>query len=98
MLQAARLWARRSARGTDYFSGRMGLVKLVILPNRDFDPLSPANSHSHTLFFSDSETRAPQPAPAEHAQAQPSPVAPARKRARPRGGPKQRLPDDLVPF
>jgi hypothetical protein len=36
MLQAARFWERTSAKGTRYLQGRLGGVKLVILPNRDY--------------------------------------------------------------
>jgi hypothetical protein len=91
MLQAAKLWARRSARGTDYFSGRLGGVKIVILPNRDFAEGDPSNSHSHVLFFADGTPANPGGAPA-----QPQPAVP-RRRARLRG-PKQQISDDIMPF
>jgi hypothetical protein len=36
LLQAAKLWQRTSARGTTYMSGRLGGVRVVIMPNRDY--------------------------------------------------------------
>jgi hypothetical protein len=56
MLKAAGLWAKTSAKGGQYFAGRLGGVKVLILENRDrktdADP-------SHNLFFVES---APKPA------------------------------------
>jgi len=99
MLQAAKLWERTSARGTKYFSGRLGGVKIVILPNRDFAEGDPARGHSHLMYFADGAPAQPtQPAQPEGAPAQPT-AAPAGQRARPqRGGPRRRLPDDVMPF
>jgi hypothetical protein len=90
LLQAARLWERTSARGTTYMSGRLGGVKVVIMPNRDFAADEPANSHTHILFFQDGSTSAPRPAeraPAEKREPRPRQAA--------RGGP---IDDDPVPF
>jgi hypothetical protein len=53
LLQASRLWEKTSGRGTRYMQGRLGGVKVVILPNRDFAANDPANSHTHTMFFQD---------------------------------------------
>ncbi len=90
LLQAARLWERTSAKGTRYMSGRLGGVKVVILPNRDFAEDDAANSHTHILYFQDGSTTAPRPAAAERAPArEPQP------REAPRGGP---IDDDVVPF
>jgi hypothetical protein len=90
LLQAARLWERTSAKGTRYMSGRLGGVKVVIMPNRGFAEDDPANSHTHILYFQDGSTSAPRPvaAPAE-------PRERARKTAAPRGG---TIDDDPVPF
>jgi hypothetical protein len=71
-------------------SGRLGGVKVVIMPNRDFAADEPANSHTHILFFQDGSTSAPRPAeraPAEKREPRPRQAA--------RGGP---IDDDPVPF
>ncbi len=96
LLQAARLWERTSGKGTRYMSGRLGGVKVVILPNRDFDADDPTNSHTHILFFQDGTPA--QPRPAERAA---EPREPG-QRARPRGAngrdTRQQIDDDAVPF
>jgi hypothetical protein len=51
LLQAARLWERTSARGTRYMAGRLGGVRVVILPNRDYVEGDQVTGHTHTLFF-----------------------------------------------
>jgi hypothetical protein len=45
-------------------SGRLGGVRVVIMPNRDFAEDDPANSHTHILYFQDGSTSAPRPAAA----------------------------------
>jgi hypothetical protein len=92
LLQAARLWERTSARGTTYMSGRLGGVKVVIMPNRDFAADDPANSHTHILYFQDGSTSAPRPAAAERVPAE---KREPRPRQAARGGP---IDDDPVPF
>ncbi len=90
LLQAARLWERTSAKGTRYMSGRLGGVKVLIMPNRDHVADDPANSHTHTLFFADGTPA--QPRPPER--------APAESHERPRKGDvrDQLIDDDVVPF
>ena len=90
LLQAARLWEKTSGRGTRYMQGRLGGVKLVILPNRDYVEGDPANGHTHNLFFQDGSSTQPRPAdraPAERREPRP--------RQAPRGG---SIDDDPVPF
>jgi hypothetical protein len=53
MLKAAGLWQKTSAKGNDYFVGRLGGVKILILENRDRDT---ENEPSHHLFFVDGES------------------------------------------
>lgn len=52
LLKAAGLWRRTSAKGNEYFAGRLGGIKVVILENRerasDDDP-------THILFFADGQ-------------------------------------------
>jgi hypothetical protein len=50
MLKATGLWKRTSANGADYFSGRLGGVKIVILENRD-QPVE--NNPTHWLYFAE---------------------------------------------
>jgi hypothetical protein len=45
LLQAARLWEETSGKGTRYMQGRLGGVKLVILPNRDYVEGDPPSSN-----------------------------------------------------
>jgi hypothetical protein len=92
LLQAVRLWERTSGRGTRYMSGRLGGVKVVILPNRGHVEGDPVNSHTHTLFFQDGSTSAPRPAAAERAPAEKRESRPRKAAA---GGP---IDDDVVPF
>jgi hypothetical protein len=53
LLQAARLWEKTSPAGTRYMQGRLGGVRVVILPNRDHAEGDPENSHTHVMFFQD---------------------------------------------
>jgi hypothetical protein len=53
MLTAAKLWSRTSARGTDYLAGRLGGVKVIIMPRRDNEP----GDHTHTLLFAEAPQR-----------------------------------------
>ena len=92
LLQAARLWERTSGKGMRYMSGRIGVVKVVILPNRDHDEGDPANSHTHILYFQDGSATSPRPT--ERAPIEPR--ARARKADRPDN--RQQFEDDVVPF
>jgi hypothetical protein len=91
LLQAARLWEKTSGKGTRYMQGRLGGVKVVILPNRDYVEGDPLNSHTHNLFFQDGSSAQPRQQ-AERA----SPAAEPRPRKADR--PRQQLDDDPVPF
>lgn len=46
LLEAARLWERTSSKGTTYLAGRLGGLKVLIMPRRDNDQ----GDHSHVLF------------------------------------------------
>jgi hypothetical protein len=50
MLKAAGLWKRTSAKGADYFAGRLGGVKIVILENRDRQA---EGAPTHWLYFAE---------------------------------------------
>lgn len=54
MLKAGGLWAKTSARGGRYQTGRLGGVKVLILANRDRQS---DDDPSHHLFFVDGEQR-----------------------------------------
>jgi hypothetical protein len=90
LLQAARLWERTSAKGTRYMSGRLGGVKVVILPNRDHDEGDPANNHTHILYFQDGS--------ATSRSTERAPTEPARARKADRPDNRQQIEDDVVPF
>jgi hypothetical protein len=88
MIPACRLWEKLSAKGNRYLIGRLGGVRVLVMPNTR--PESGDDS-THTLFFTDAPQRS-QVAPVE-----PSHPAPVHRRAR-RGGEKQQIDDDPVPF
>jgi hypothetical protein len=71
--------------------GRLGGVKVVILPNRDYVEGDPANGHTHNLFFQDGSSTQPRPA----ADRAPTERREPRPRQAVRGGP---IEDDPVPF
>lgn len=54
MLKAAPLWAKTSAKGGQYLTGRLGGVKLLILENRDRQS---DDEPSHHLFFVEAPDR-----------------------------------------
>lgn len=53
MLPAAKLWRRVSGRGVEYLAGRLGGVRVLILPKRGGEP----GDHTHTLLFAEAPTR-----------------------------------------
>ncbi|GGG34038.1 hypothetical protein GCM10010964_22470 [Caldovatus sediminis] len=53
MLPAAKLWRRVSGRGIEYLAGRLGGVRVLILPKRDGEP----GDHSHVLLFAEAPQR-----------------------------------------
>jgi hypothetical protein len=53
MLLACRLYARTSGRGTPYLAGRLGCLRLLIMPKREGE----AGDHSHTLLFAEASRR-----------------------------------------
>ena len=53
MLTAAKLWRRTSAKGTDYLTGRLGGVKVIILPRRDGEE----GDHNHVMLFAEPTPR-----------------------------------------
>lgn len=48
-LKAGGLWAKTSAKGGRYLTGRLGGVKVLILPKREDED----GDHTHTLFFAE---------------------------------------------
>jgi hypothetical protein len=73
-------------------SGRLGGVKVVIMPNRDHVEGDAANSHTHILYFQDGMATAPRPA--DHTAVAP----PERTHKAGRPDTRQRVEDDPVPF
>ena len=53
MMAAAKLWQRTSARGTHYLAGRLGGVRVIIMPRRDNEP----GDHTHVLMFAEAPQR-----------------------------------------
>jgi hypothetical protein len=53
MLRAAGLWRKTSAKGNDYWVGRLGGVKILVLENR---ARSGENEPSHNLYFVEAES------------------------------------------
>lgn len=53
LLEACRLWRKVSARGTEYLTGRLGGVKVTILPKRE----GAEGDHSHVMFFGEPAKR-----------------------------------------
>jgi hypothetical protein len=97
LLQAAKLWEKTSGKGTRYMQGRLGGVKVLIMPNRDYVEGDQANGHTHILFFADGS--ATQPRPSERPSAEPrEPAQRERPRKAAHQGDRQQIEDDLVPF
>jgi hypothetical protein len=94
MLRAAGLWRKTSAAGNEYFAGRLGGVKIIILSNRDRgkDDSQP----THYLFFVDGESRQDNARPAARSE---RPARPRNVYAR-SGRPAERPPvrPDAVPM
>src|SRR3954470_11728445 len=96
---AAKLWEKTSGKGTKYLSGRLGGVKIAILPRREGDG-DPEDTSTHVLMFSEAtpyQPREGQGRGQQAAAAQPSaPQAqPARKPASDRQR-KVQVEDDAV--
>ncbi|MBU8541604.1 hypothetical protein [Falsiroseomonas tokyonensis] len=53
LLEACRLWRKVSAKGTEYLTGRLGGVKVTILPRR----ADAEGDHTHVMFFSEPSKR-----------------------------------------
>lgn len=53
LLEAARLWQRTSSKGSTYLVGRMGGLRVLIMPRRESDP----GDHTHVLFVTQATAR-----------------------------------------
>jgi hypothetical protein len=53
LLPTARLWRRTSAKGLHYLAGRLGGVKVLIMPKREDED----DDHTHVLFFAEASER-----------------------------------------
>jgi hypothetical protein len=53
LLPACRLWSKTSAKGTAYLTGRLGNLRVVILPRRDDDE----GDFTHVLMLSEAAPR-----------------------------------------
>jgi hypothetical protein len=97
MIRAAGLWRKTSNAGNEYFVGRLGGAKVVILANRDRgdDEKQP----THYLFFAEASER-PQNAPRSEGRSDRTPAAPRNAHARRSGQPRDVGPvrPDSVPM
>ena len=53
MLPATRLWRRKSAKGVDYLAGRLGGLRVLIMPRREGEE----GDHSHVMLFAEAPPR-----------------------------------------
>jgi hypothetical protein len=51
MLAACRLFSRTSGKGTPYLVGRLGALRVLVMPKREGE----AGDHSHTLLFAEAQ-------------------------------------------
>jgi len=100
MLRAAGLWKRTSQRGADYFAGRLGGVKIVILENQDRQT---ENDPSHWLCFteptpaaSNSPQRTQEARPTQTRKSSPYTSKRWRRTASASGAASTSMPDDSV--
>ena len=80
MLRAAGLWRKTSAAGNEYFVGRLGGVKVIILANRDRG--EDGSQPTHYLFFVDGEKKPEGQRAAASGAARPRAPYPARPAGR----------------
>ncbi len=86
MIPACRLFEKTSVKGNRYLIGRLGGVRVLVMPNTRPEP---GDESTHTLFFTDAPQRS-QVAPAE-------PSKPMHRRTQ-RNGKTHQIDDDPVPF
>jgi hypothetical protein len=53
MLAACKLYARTSGKGTSYLVGRLGGLRVLVMPKRDAE----AGDHTHTLMLAEAPQR-----------------------------------------
>ncbi len=53
MLTATRLFPRTSSRGAEYLAGRLGNMRVLVMPKRDDDH----GEHTHNLLFAEAPQR-----------------------------------------
>jgi hypothetical protein len=96
LINACRLWEQTSAKGNRYLVGRMGGLKVLVMPNTR--PVE-GDTSTHTLFIGEAPKRPPQDAPRadEGRKAEGRQIIP--EGAQHRGKPKVQMPEsDEVPF
>jgi hypothetical protein len=99
LIPIAKVWRKTSAKGADYFVGRLGAAKILILPNKDSQGDSDA---THLVFVTEPNPPAidqPRPLNAGH-HTEPQQRHQAVLRLPPSGGPrgKVQIVDDAIPF
>ena len=53
MLAATRLWQRTSAKGTPYLAGRLGALRVLVMPK----PANEPGDHTHNLLLAEAPQR-----------------------------------------
>ncbi len=53
MLPACKLYSRTSAKGASYLMGRLGALRVLVMPRRDGE----AGEHSHVLLLAEAPQR-----------------------------------------
>lgn len=53
MLPACKLYARTSGKGTSYLVGRLGGLRVLVMPKREAE----AGDHTHTLLLAEAPQR-----------------------------------------
>src|SRR3954451_12038927 len=93
MFKAGGLWAKTSAKGGRYLSGRLGGVKLLILANRDRQS---ENDLSHILYFVEGTDR--RQGAQDRGGGQRASLAPSQPQHSGVHGQGQRVPDHQAPL
>ena len=93
MLKAGGLWAKTSAKGGRYLTGRLGGVKVLILANRDRQS---DNDPSHILYFVEGADR--RQGVQDRGGGQRAPQTPSQSQRSGFRGQGQRVPDQQAPL
>jgi hypothetical protein len=94
VIPACRLWRKTSAKGNEYLIGRLGGIRVLVMPNTRPED---GDDSTHTLMLAEAPQRDAtrgQATPAEPSE----PTPPATRQVTRRGEDKRPIDDDPVPF